>query len=216
MQGMYACRSAPKLRSREASARSKLNPKLRRGAPSGVSAGSCCPHHVAARHILKQPEQAQAVFFYACRSTFPQIFCVRKRFAGALKLSHKTRCAIFAGALKLSHKTRCAIFAGALSMSAMINEKLLSAVGSRGRRAQGMPACRSIPMPRRTRAAARSRVKSGIGDQAKESKAPKLRSREASARSKLNPKLRRGGPFRGFGGVLLSPPHRRKAHYETA
>ena len=72
-------------------------------------------------------------------------------FAGALKLSHKTRFAIFAGALKLSHKTRYAIFAGALKMSAMvgalffvrqgreptaaesagINEKLLSAVGSR-------------------------------------------------------------------------------------
>ena len=67
---------------------------------------------------------------------------------------------------------------------AEINEKPLSAVGSRGRRAQGMPACRSIPMPRRTMAAARSRVKSGIEDQAKESKASKLRSRDASARNK--------------------------------
>ena len=33
---------------------------------------------------------------------------------------------------------------------------MISAVGSRDRRARGMPACRSIPMPRRTRAAARS------------------------------------------------------------
>ena len=67
------------------------------GTPSGVSAGSCCPHHVAARRILKQLEFAQAVFFCACVS-----------------FSHKTRFAIFAGALKLSHKTRFAIFAGAL------------------------------------------------------------------------------------------------------
>ena len=40
-------------------------------------------HHVAARRILKQLEQAQAVFFCACVSS-----------------SHKTRFAIFAGALK--------------------------------------------------------------------------------------------------------------------
>ena len=53
------------------------------GTPSGVSAGSCCPHHVAARRILKQLEFAQAVFFCACVS-----------------FSHKTRFAIFAGALK--------------------------------------------------------------------------------------------------------------------
>ena len=46
-------------------------------------------------------------------------------FAGALKLSRKTRCAIFAGALKLSRKTRCAIFAGALSMSAMVGALFL-------------------------------------------------------------------------------------------
>ena len=82
------------------------------GTLSGVSAGSCCPHHVAARRILKQLEFAQAVFFCAC------VFSSRKTryatFAGALKLSHKTRFAIFAGALKLSRKTRFAIFAGAL------------------------------------------------------------------------------------------------------
>ena len=103
-------------------------------------------------------------------------------FTPASPSSRKTRCAIFAGALKLSHKTRYAIFAGALKMSAMvgalffvrkgreptaaeragINEKLLSAVGSRGRRVRGMPACRSIPKPRRTRASARSRVKPDI------------------------------------------------------
>ena len=48
------------------------------GTPSGVSAGSCCPHHVAARRISKQLEEAQAVFFYACVSFFPQIFCCAK------------------------------------------------------------------------------------------------------------------------------------------
>ena len=85
MQGMYACRSAPKLRSREASARKQVKPeaptpdafgiaraKPKYGTPSGVSAGSCCPHHVAARRISKQLEEAQAVFFYACVSFFPQ------------------------------------------------------------------------------------------------------------------------------------------------
>ena len=89
-----------------------------------------------------------AIFAGALKLSHKTRFAI---FAGALKLSHKTRYAIFAGALKLSHKTRYAIFAGALKMSAMvgalffvrqgreptaaeragINEKLLSAVGSR-------------------------------------------------------------------------------------
>ena len=81
---------------------------------------------------------------------FSQIVCWRKIFAGALKLSHKTRCAIFAGALKLSHKTRYAIFAGALSMSAIgclfswWRERRAAVSSSRGGKATGGTACRKI------------------------------------------------------------------------
>ena len=91
---------------------------------------------------------------------------------------------------------------------AEINEKPLSAVGSRGRRVRGMPACRSISMPRRTRAPARSRVKSDIGIRQKRAKP---RSCEAEMHQQGTSKT-----LRGFGGVLLSPPRRRKAHFETA
>ena len=88
MQGMYACRSAPKLRSREASARKQVKPeaptpdafgiaraKPKYGTPSGVSAGSCCPHHVAARRISKQLEEAQA---HLPLPGLPQRFCEAK------------------------------------------------------------------------------------------------------------------------------------------
>ena len=89
------------------------------GTPSGVSAGSCCPHHVAARRISKQLEQAKAVFFYAC------VF-----------FSRKTRFAIFAGALRMSAVVGAHFFVRqgrehTAAEKGEINEKPLSAVGSR-------------------------------------------------------------------------------------
>ena len=113
-------------------------------------------------------------------------------------------------------------------LGALKGKPVSAAVGSRGRRVQGMPACRSIPMPRHTRAAARSRVKPDIGIRQKRAKprsceAEKLRQETSKTRSSdarclwhRTSEAEVWDPFRGFGGVLLSPPRRRKAHFETA
>ncbi len=148
-QGMPACRSIPMPRRTRAPARSRVKSDIGirqkraksrsceaemhqqgtsktrssdEGSPSGVSAGSCCPHHVAARRISKQLEQAQAVFFYACvfsrgrdrarsgnganNAPFPSSQAAKSP-PGSLQesacssSSHKTRYAIFAGVLKV-------------------------------------------------------------------------------------------------------------------
>ena len=123
MQGMYACRSAPKLRSREASARKQVKPeaptpdafgiaraKPKYGTPSGVSAGSCCPHHVAARRISKQLEEAQAVFFYACVSVFPQnAFC---EFCGSPEIIPKNSLREFCGSPEIIPQNSLRDFCG--------------------------------------------------------------------------------------------------------
>ena len=161
--GMLLQAGIPMPRRTRASARSGAEPeaptpdafgiaraKPKYGTPSGVSAGSCCPHHVAARRISKQLEETQAVFFYACVSFFPQNSL--RDFCGSPENERHGWRSFF---VRQGREPTAAERAG-------INEKLLSAVGSRGRRVRGMPACRSIPKPRRTRASARSRVKPDI------------------------------------------------------
>ena len=123
MQGMYACRSAPKLRSREASARKQVKPeaptpdafgiaraKPKYGTPSGVSAGSCCPHHIAARRISKQLEETQAVFFYACVSFFPQNSL--RDFCGSPEIIPQNSLRDFCGSLEIIPQNSLRDFCG--------------------------------------------------------------------------------------------------------